>query len=236
MRVIGDIPRLNAKRYPSKKALVMGDEFFTYRELEQQVNQLAHGLLSLGVKPGDRVAVLAHNCLEFVVITYAAAKCGALLVPINFRYKKDELVYVINNCEPKVLLFGQDLYALITAAKEEIDPSVHLVSIGKRLFENSLSMEALMEGRPTSVPSVEVDPALPCNIMYTSGTTGFPKGVMFAHNSLLSIYKGMAFEGDLTRDEVTMVPLPLFHNGGLNGLLQPTLMLGGYRYYNEQRV
>lgn len=227
MRVVGDIPRLNAKRYPDKKALVMGDEYLTYRQLEQQSNQLAHSLMSLGVNPGDRVAVMAHNCLEFVVITYGVAKCGALLVPINFRYKKDEFVYVINNCEPKVLFFGQDFSALVAEAKEKFDHSVHLVAIGDKSIDSAISMNVLMEDRKTSIPSVEVDPAAPCNIMYTSGTTGFPKGVMFSHNSLLSIYSGMAFEGDLTHDEVTMVPLPLFHNGGLNGLLQPTLMVGG---------
>src|SRR5512135_1449026 len=97
MQVIGDIVRLNAKRYPDKKALIMGDDALTYSQLNRQANQLAHGLLSLGAAPGDRVAILALNCIECVTVQYAVAKCGAVVVPINFRYKRDELVYAIND-------------------------------------------------------------------------------------------------------------------------------------------
>jgi len=112
MRVIGDIARLNAKRWPNKKALIMGEDSLTYGQLNQRANQLTHGLLSKGVSPGDRIAVLAHNCVEAVVINYAVSKCGGIVVPANFRYKKDELVYLINDCEPKLLLFGADFCSL----------------------------------------------------------------------------------------------------------------------------
>ncbi|MCK4792220.1 MAG: AMP-binding protein, partial [Desulfobacteraceae bacterium] len=91
MQVIGDIVRLNAKRYPDKNALIMDDKHLTHGQLNQQVNQLAHGLISLGVKTGDRVAILAFNCIECVTVNYAVAKCGGVVVPSNFRYKKDEL-------------------------------------------------------------------------------------------------------------------------------------------------
>ncbi|OPX33693.1 MAG: hypothetical protein B1H12_11435 [Desulfobacteraceae bacterium 4484_190.2] len=100
MQMIGDIVRLNAKRYPDKYALIMDNKHLTYGQLNQKVNQLAHGLLSVGVRPGDRVAILAYNCLECVVVTYATAKCGGVVVPINFRYKRDELIYLMNNSEP----------------------------------------------------------------------------------------------------------------------------------------
>ena len=96
MQTIGDIVRLNAKRYPEKKALMMGDDVLTYSQLNRQVNQLAHGLLSLGVKHGDRVAILAFNCIECVTVQYAVAKCGGGTVPINFRYKKEEMIYAIH--------------------------------------------------------------------------------------------------------------------------------------------
>jgi len=227
MIVIGDIARLNAKRYPGKKALVMNNDYLTFNQLNQRVNQLSHGLMSLGVKPGDRVAILAFNCLEFPIVNYAAAKCGAVLVPINFRYKKVELIYIINNCEPKVLIFGPELAPMVENAKTEFTPTVHLVAMSEKPMENGISLANLMDGRPTSEPEVKVEPTSPCSIMYTSGTTGFPKGVLFSHTSLLAILTGMALEGDLSHNDVTMIPIPLFHNGGLNGLLQPTLMLGG---------
>ncbi|RPI99466.1 MAG: hypothetical protein EHM36_15945, partial [Deltaproteobacteria bacterium] len=74
MQVIGDIPRLNAKRYPNKKAVIMGEDYLTFDQLNRQTNQLANGLLSRGIRAGDRIAILSFNCLEFVVVNYAVAK------------------------------------------------------------------------------------------------------------------------------------------------------------------
>jgi len=227
MQVIGDICRLSAKRYPNKKALIMDSEFLTFSQLNQRVNQLAHGLISLGVKPGDRVAILAINCIEFPIVTYAVAKCGALLVPINFRYKKGELIYIINNSEPKVLIFGPEFTSIVENAIPEFALSVRLVALSEKPIESAISLAGLMDKQSNSEPPIKVDPGSPVSIMYTSGTTGFPKGVLFTHTKLLSIFVGMALEGDLNHEDVTMVPIPLFHNGGLNSLLQPTLMLGG---------
>src|SRR4030042_4885118 len=103
MQGIGDIARLNAKRYPDKVALIMENESLTHKQVNQQANQIANGLIFLGVKPGDRVAILAFNCIEYPIINFAVAKCGAVLVPVIFLYKKKELAYVINNSDPKVL-------------------------------------------------------------------------------------------------------------------------------------
>ncbi len=86
MKLIGDLSRLNARRYPHKPALVDGDARLSYLELDQRSNALARGLQALGVGIGDRVALLARNCIEFAVVTQAVAKCGAVLVPVNFRF------------------------------------------------------------------------------------------------------------------------------------------------------
>lgn len=227
MQVIGDLIRLNAKRYPGKVALMMDDKHLTFRQLNQLANHLAHGLLSLGVTEGDRVAILAFNCLEYPVVNYAVAKCGAILVPINFRYKKDELVYVVNNSNPKVLFHGQEFSAMVDEARSQFSSPLHPVSISGKPLAPGLSLKGLMDGQSSSEPEIEVDPASPSFIMYTSGTTGFPKGTLFSHASYLNVFTGMAIEGDLRHEDVVLVCLPLFHNGGLNAMLQPTLMVGG---------
>ncbi len=227
MRVIGDIIRLNAKRYPDKIALIMDREHLTFKQLNQQCNQLAHGLLSLGIGAGDRVAILAFNCLEYPAVNYAVAKCGATLVPINFRYKKDELIYVVSNSSPKVLFYGSDFSAMVHEAKDQFSSPVHLVSISGPTLGLGLSLGGLINGQPSSEPRIDVNPDSPSFIMYTSGTTGFPKGTLFSHSSYLNVFTGMAIEGDLKHDDVVLVCLPLFHNGGLNAMLQPTLMVGG---------
>jgi fatty-acyl-CoA synthase len=227
MRVIGDIARLNAKRYPDKKALIMDNDYLTFGQLNQQVNQLAHGLLSLGLGNGDRVAILAYNCLECVIVNYAVAKCGAIVVPVNFRYKKDELVYLINNSEPKVFLFGPEFIFLVEDARVDFLPSVRLVTISGEALESGLTLTNLVNGKSTSEPAINIDPLSPFTITYTSGTTGVPKGVLASHSAFLNIYTGMAIEGDLQPGEITLVNLPLFHTGGMHALTQPTLLRGG---------
>jgi len=226
MRVMGDIPRLNAKRYPDKKALIMDNNCLTYSQLNRQVNQVAHGLLSLGIEQGDRVAILAYNCLEYVVLYYAIAKCGAITVQVNFRYKKDELIYTINNSSPKVLFFGPELISIVDEAKRGVISPTRLVAISGEPLDEGLTLSKLMDGRSTSEPSITVNPSSPVAIMYTAGTTGFPKGVLTSHSSWLNTYKGMMTEGDIYHDEVALVPIPMFYGGG-NATLQPALLLGG---------
>jgi len=227
MRVLGDIPRLNARRYPEKTALIMNEKNMTFKQLNESANCLAHGLMSLGVRPGDRVGLLAENCLEFVIVNYAAAKCGAILVPMNFRYKKAELTYVVNDSEPCVLLHGPEFPGLLEEARDDFESPVRLVAIsGESLDSGLTTMAGLMDGQSKEEPSVDVDPYTPAVIMYTSGTTGFPKGVLFSHNAYFNLYSGLVIDGDMSLDEVAMVGMPLFHNGGLNGQLQPTLMMG----------
>jgi len=227
MRVIGDIPRLNARRQPGKKALIMGGGSLTFSELNESSNRLAHGLIASGIRPGDRVALMAQNCLEFPVIVYAVAKCGAVLVPVNFRYEKKELLYVMENSSPRVLFFGPENAALVEEASADRPQEVRPVAVSGNGISNGDTMRHLMEKGAPGDPSVSVDPESPAMIMYTSGTTGFPKGVLYSHAAYLAVYVGMSMEGDVRRDDVTMVALPLFHNGGLNALLQPTLMMGG---------
>lgn len=227
MQVIGDIARLNAKRYPEKKALIMGDHALTYGQMNRKVNQLVHGLLSLGVKPGDRVAILAFNGMECIIVQFAVAKCGGIAVPINFRYKRDELIYAVNSSNPKVLFFGPEWTAMVEDAKSEFPPTVLLIPISGEPLAPGMTFEKLLEGRSVSEPAINVDPASPFLITYTSGTTGTPKGVLASHASFLNIYAGLILEGDVRNGEVTLVTLPLFHTGGMHALAQPTLLMGG---------
>lgn len=227
MQLIGDVLRLNAKRYPDKKAVIMRDDSLTFSQLNKQANQLANGLLWLGIRPGDKVALLAFNCLEYVFIQYAVVKCGGVIIPVNFRNKKDELAYIINNSEPKVLFFGPEFISLVDEAKSEFASSLYLVAISGESIGSRLSLADLLEGRSSREPAVDLDPSSAFIITYTSGTTGAPKGVLASHSAFLDIYAGMVVEGDIRHTDVTLVALPLFHTGGMHALLQPTLLMGG---------
>jgi acyl-CoA synthetase (AMP-forming)/AMP-acid ligase II len=205
----------------------MDENSITYRQLNLQVNQLTYGLLKLGIEPGDRVGILAFNCLEYPLVVYAVAKCGAILVPLNFRYKKDELIYVLNNSNPRVLFHGPEFNGLVDEAIDELVLPVKTVAMSGEPLEGGTTLNRLIEGNSITEPYVDVDPFSPAMIMYTSGTTGFPKGTLFPHSSYLEVFEGMAIEGDLRHDDVALVSIPLFHNGGLNGMLQPAFMVGG---------
>jgi fatty-acyl-CoA synthase len=227
MLVIGDIVRLNARKYPQKAAIIMGEKYLSYSQLNNLANQLANALLKVGIKPGDKIALMSDNSLEFLIVNYAVAKCGALLVPINYRFKKDEVVYIIQNCQANAFFFSDEFIPLVEEASSDLNPMVKLISISGHPLDKGLSMKKMMEGISTSEPGVIVDPVSPASIMYTSGTTGIPKGVLMSHASLLAVNTGAIIEGDLRSSDTALVAMPLFHNGGLNILLQPTLQIGG---------
>ena len=111
-------------------------------------------------------------------------------------------------------------------ARGDFEPSVRLVALSGESLDSDMTMDGLMDGRSAGDPEIAVDPYSPAVIMYTSGTTGVPKGVLFSHNAYFNLYSALVIEGDMTSNEMAMVGMPLFHNGGLNAQLQPTLMMG----------
>ena len=227
MRVVGEVLRLNAKRYPNKKALIEGDKALTYKQLNQQVNQLSNGLLSLGIVSGDRVAILADNCMEWVIVSFAIAKCGATAVPINVRYQKDELIYVVNNSEPKCIFFGPEFARMIADSILGFTSAPDLVLISGEPVDSEDTLEKLIYGKSADEPQINVQPNAPLSITYTSGTTGMPKGVLMSHAAFLNIYIGMVVESGLEHNDVMMVPIPLFHSAGMHGLVGETFLVGG---------
>jgi acyl-CoA synthetase (AMP-forming)/AMP-acid ligase II len=225
--VIGDLSRLSARRYPDKPALMFEDTVLTYRDLDQQSNRLAHGLVAQGVVPGDRVALLAENCLEYAIIAQATAKCGAILVPLNFRLAPPEIAYALGNAEPKLLFIEPEFKDAIDTAFKSLTQRPDLVAVREAESLAGLpSLASLSTGQPATAPDIKIDDESAAIIMYTSGTTGFPKGVLYSHRAYYALFDGLAVECDLEHDEVMHIAMPLFHNAGLNGALNSTLMLG----------
>lgn len=220
MRVLGDIARLGAKRHPNKTAIIFGTAALTYRQMDDAANRFASRLAQQGVVAGDRVAWLAENCIEYPVVAFAVLKLGAILVPLNFRYSAKEVAYVVNDSTPCCLLVGAGYEALAAEAAAAFNHQVWTIELAAETVARTHDAE------PCPPPGVEVDPSTAAMVMYTSGTTGFPKGVLFSHASFLAVITGFAGAGDLRAADRVQVALPLFHNGGLNGLLMPTLTFG----------
>jgi fatty-acyl-CoA synthase len=242
MLVVGDLSRLNAIRYPDKPALIMSGVPLSYTELNRRSNQLAHALRGCGVASGDRVALLAYNRLDYAVVTQAVAKCGALLVPMNFRFGVQEIRQVLTDCEPKVLFVESSFEPSVRQAIAPGGPRPRLIRLAPPLAADTsecsarssapadcgdiIGMEELTRQSPQSDPAQSVDPHSPCVIMYTSGTTGTPKGVLVSHATYFKMYLATAVETRMRHDDVYLMAVPLFHAAGLNMALHQCLFMG----------
>lgn len=226
MLYLGDIIRLNARRYPRKKALIMDNRSLTFDELNRLVNQISAGLREIGLKQGDRVAILSRNCMEFVPIVFAIWKCGGIMVPFNFRFKSNELMYVINNSQPKILFHAKEMSPIVEEATKKYDGSMIPVTISGDPVRGGKTLLEISHNKFYQEPEVHFDTYATAMIMYTSGTTGTPKGVMFTHWRELSDIHNHSMEMDLRHEDIMLVNMPLFHNGGLSASLMIALLRG----------
>jgi long-chain acyl-CoA synthetase len=216
MLVLGDIVRLNARRREDKKALIMDEEHLTFGEMNKLVNRLAHGLLRTGLKPGDRVGIWSHNCMEYLPILFAVWKCGGVVVTVNFRFKADEAGYVLNNAGPRILFHADNLGALAEETFKRCSMSIMPIAISGAGLRGGKYLEALIDRESDEELAFEPDPSLPAMIMYTSGTTGTPKGVIFSHFRELEDITDTSMEVGVQPDDIMLVNMPMFHNGGLS--------------------
>lgn len=152
MLVFGDLTTLNARRYPNKPALIMEGVELSYAELDARSNALAHALIARGVAVGDRVALLGFNSLEYAVILHAVAKCGALIVPVNFRNTAAELRHVIADSEPKILFAEAEFAATVTEARSGAGAWPEELRVGAD-HGGLPGSQALAAGRPRRPPA-----------------------------------------------------------------------------------
>ncbi len=226
----GDLLSARAELTPDREALLerATGRRFSYGELNQRANRIAHVLRDrCGIGAGDRVAMLAHNCVEYVELLYAAGKIGAVLVPLNWRLTPVELAHIVGDCEPAVIVAGPELAEVAATLRAQCGVA-HLITIGGGDLDDSLDWDrataAASAGEPERPP---LDGDTPHCIMYTSGTTGRPKGAIIPHRQVLWNCINTAVGFGLSEADVTPVFTPLFHAGGLFAFLTPVLYLGG---------
>ncbi len=196
----------------------------TYSELDVRANKLAEWLQKNGVAKGDRVAILSQNCAEFFELEFACAKIGAIELPLNWRLTKPELEYILNDSTPTVLIYDSAFLDISLELQKDCQIKESL-QIDK---EDSSSQyeSALTEsnGNYEEVPTTHDDLIM---IMYTSGTTGHPKGAMINHRMQLYNCINLATPVFVSPETVQLVVLPLFHTGGMNCYANPVLHAGG---------
>ena len=223
---IGEILRRSARpdTFGRKVALIQGDSQITYAELDERANRVAHVLLDLGVRTGDRVAVLGRNSADYVAIIFGLAKTGAIIVPLNVWYKGDEIVYAVSQSGCRFFLLDASFSELVTSVKGKLDRIERYVEFGRGAASPTLA-SLMAEASPVE-PSVTIDENDARVIMYTSGTTGFPKGATLSHRQHYLHAMVYVAEAGLTEDHRGLLIYPLFHTGGTDCLLVPFFLVG----------
>jgi long-chain acyl-CoA synthetase len=210
----GDIARMNAEKYPGKLAVAREDiDSRTWRELNENVNRLAHVLQSLGVRQGDRVSLLARNRIECVEAFFACAKIGVIYSPINFRFAPAEIEYVLGDSGCEVLICDEEYAETIRKLHDEnrTGEVKHIIGFGESHgFE--LDYDSLLgEQSAEEPPAVEIDEDDVCWICYTGGTTGMSKGVMLTHRNNFVQCVNLGIADRIGHEDVYLVTGALFH-------------------------
>lgn len=204
--------------YPEKTAVVDDDVRLTYRQFNGRVNQLSKMLSDLGVKKGDRIAYLAPNTLQMLEGMFGVMQIGAVTVPLNTRLIASDYSYIINHSGAKILMVDADLADLVEPVKHELSHVEHfllLPSPGRKEKEGWIEYEKLLSSYSTETPSIpEMDELDLASLLYTSGTTGLPKGVMHSHRSLYFNVFNTIVHLRVSDHDVLLHTLPLFHVNG----------------------
>lgn len=215
------------RRLPEKLAVVEGEKRLTYCEWGARVDRLSRSLSRLGIGKGDRVACMLKNSEEHATTFFALQKLGAVAVPFNFRVKREGIVYHVNDSGAKMIFFDEDVAEEVMAARESMPACEHYVCVGE--MEGSVAFEELLldEAPPVEFPQLGgEDPSM---ILYTSGTTGAPKGVLLTHEASLARAFGMMINHGQRHlsDERVIGLMPLFHTVGVHTVLLGTVLVNG---------
>jgi fatty-acyl-CoA synthase len=220
---LSDLIARNAAFTPNKVALRYYGKSLTYAAFWQRIVVTADALKSqLGVGRGDRIAILSANHPDYLVLLYACARLGALLVPLNWRLAVPEQLYILAGASPKALVV-QDAFAAVVPPLRKVQPDIRVIRLkdaGADTFESLLA-----DGREET-RTEHIDASCPLLLLYTSGTTGRPKGAVLRQEALIWNAVMSQHMHDLTANDHVLTVLPLFHVGGLNIQTTPALQVG----------
>ena len=253
-RRFGDLPEEMARRFANREALVFQDERYTFAELKAEIDRAAKALMALGVERGDHVSLWLNNRSEWVFLMYALATVGAVQVPVNTRFRTNDLEYVLRQSD-SVMLITHDTSgpinyldmvrqvvdlpnegdAVTDASFPELD---RVVIVGDGEYPGTASWSAALVAAKTvsdddlAARADAVDPDDPVFMMYTSGTTGFPKGVLHDHRLIRNVEE-RAFRMAATENDTIMSYLPLFHAFGYSEAAMMSMATGARQILTE---
>jgi fatty-acyl-CoA synthase len=222
--------RYSSREYPTRTAVVCGDQRFTYAQFSDRTARQAGALLSLGLKPGDRVAFLSANCHRLLEGYYGVLEAGGVLLPLNIRLAPQELAYILNDSEATVLFFEQQFIPLIESFRAQLQSVKSFVPLDFKPSTPWMTAknyeELLAEAAPHRADFMQIDENSLAELFYTSGTSANPKGVMLTHRNIYLHALNVAIYFPGNTESVELHTIPLFHANGW-GVAHSLTYVGG---------
>ncbi len=216
LNTLSDAVATHARLRPGKLAVRDSVRSLTFAEWDVRCDRLAAGLRGLGLHPGDRVALLAYNCLEWMEIYAALARAGLVAVPLNFRLTAPEIAYIAEHSEARAFIVQDALASVVEPLRQRLGLAAGAwVGFGRQVPEGWTRYEELIAAAPTGLPDVPVLPSDMSALMYTSGTTGRPKGAVRSHEGSTLIALATALEMGFTPDDTALLVMPMCHANSL---------------------
>jgi fatty-acyl-CoA synthase len=221
---LGDLVTRSAARFRNRTALVAGQETIDFKTLNEKSCRAANAFLAMGIGKGDRVAFMTHNCLNYIYFRLGLSKIGAAPVPLNFMLKGEEIVYIIQDSEPKAFFVEDSLAESVMQLRPRLTSVEHFgwfdFGAGKPMPGDFVDLNDLLsEKYPDTEPEIIIDSGDMATLMYTTGTESFPKGVVTTHLNYYMSMLHLACDCDFRREDVLVIDIPLFHVAGTTVLL-----------------
>lgn len=225
---IGTVLEQTAERHPDREAILdlRQNRRFTYEQWNRHVNRLASALAVAGVKKGDRVSTVLYNTVELGSLFFACAKLGAIFNPVNYRLSSEEISFILRDAEPKVVVFEPAVEAQIRPVAEREDTSVFWCTDQGTVPDYAQDYWEMVGQAPDLSMDINVNEQDTCSIMYTSGTTGKPKGVMHRHRDLIEQSQILIAMMQLTPSDLGLAVAPMFHSAELHCCFLPRVHIG----------
>ncbi len=225
-----ELVQANAAEFAEIPFLNFYDEIVTYKDLDRRTNAFARYLLAQGVEKGDIVSFMMGNSPGFFYVLFGAQKIGAVSGPVSCWWQAEEVLYLVNDSKPKILVIDPEYAGIVSLIKDKM-PSVRKIVVNSTGmpgldFSHDNLPEIMEKYDQKHAGDIVLLPDDPAEIMYTSGTTGQPKGVVLTHKGILSGAKSKTDPFPLYPGDVSICVLPLFHSGGLNDLAFPAIYVG----------
>ena len=201
----------SAREYPDTAFAVLGDRTMSYREASGEVNRLANALIGAGLKPGDRIAMLSKNSIEYALMYYAASKAGVAPVPMNYRLAPPEWTYIINDAQAKLVITSAAYTEAVDGLKGDLKTAKQFICLGGAAPAGWQEYGSFVEGQPLTPPDRHVGLDDDAYQMYTSGTTGQPKGAVLTHGAVSAQLTQVEPIAQARPGERFLIVAPLYH-------------------------